>query len=103
MKQQDAHITNDNGYEPQPLDVSAVALPDELLPLVEMMAENVHEVWAATRIEQGWRYGIQRDDNLKTHPCLVSYAELPEEEKAYDRNTSISTLKFILAKGFEIK
>ena len=39
----------------------------------------------------------------KKHPCLVPYGELPEEEKIYDRNTSIETLKFIVMKGFEIK
>ena len=68
-----------------------------------MMAENVHEVWAATRIAQGWSYGSERNDSEKKHPCLVPYGELPEEEKIYDRNTSIETLKFIVMKGFEIK
>ena len=29
--------------------------------------------------------------------------ELPEEEKVYDRNTSIETLKFIVSNGYEIK
>ena len=78
-------------------------LPKELLPLAELMAENVHDVWAQTRISQGWTYGPERDDANKKHPCLVPYDELPEEEKVYDRNTSIETLRFILSKGFEIK
>ena len=37
-----------------------------------------------------------RSDDLKTHPCLVPYEELPEEEKEYDRKTSIGTLKLII-------
>ena len=74
----------------------------ELRPLIEQMAKNVHEVWAETRISQGWTYGEQRDDEKKTHPCLVPYAELPEEEKEYDRNTAISTLKFIMKLGYKI-
>ena len=89
-------------YTPQPIDTSDVELPEELKPLVEEMAKNVHEVWAETRIKQGWTYGEQRNDELKTHPCLVPYEELPEEEKVYDRNTSIDTLKFILKEGFTI-
>ena len=89
-------------YIPQPIDTSDVELPEELKPLVEEMAKNVHEVWAETRIKQGWTYGEQRNDELKTHPCLVPYEELPEEEKVYDRNTSIDTLKFILKEGFTI-
>ncbi len=74
----------------------------ELRPLIEQMAKNVHEVWAETRISQGWTYGEQRDDEKKTHPCLVPYEELPEEEKEYDRNTAISTLKFIMKLGYKI-
>lgn len=89
-------------YTPQPIDTSDVELPEELKPLVEEMAKNVHEVWAETRIKQGWTYGEQRNDELKTHPCLVPYEDLPEEEKVYDRNTSIDTLKFILKEGFTI-
>lgn len=89
-------------YVPQPMDTSDVKLPEELEQLAEQIAKNVHEVWAETRISQGWTYGEQRNDELKTHPCLVPYEELPEEEKAYDRNTSIGTLKLIMKLGFKI-
>ena len=89
-------------YKPKIVDTSSIKLPEQLMLLAEQMAENVHEIWAATRIEQGWIYGPERDDTLKHHPCLVPYSELPEEEKVYDRNTSIETLKFILAKGWKI-
>lgn len=89
-------------YKPKIVDTSSIELPEQLMLLAEQMAENVHEIWAATRIEQGWIYGPERNDALKHHPCLVPYSELPEEEKVYDRNTSIETLKFILAKGWKI-
>jgi ryanodine receptor 2 len=90
-------------YTPQPLDVSDVKLPEDLEQLVEKMSKNVHEVWAESRMKQGWKYGRQRNDELKTHPCLVPYEELPEEEKEYDRNTSIGTLKLIMKLGFKIR
>ena len=89
-------------YNPQPIDTSDIKLPDELEMLVEQMSKNVHDVWAETRIQQGWTYGEQRNDELKTHPCLVPYEELPESEKAYDRNSSIGTLKLIMKLGFTI-
>lgn len=89
-------------YIPQPVDTEGVILPIELETLVEEMSRNVHEVWARTRIEQGWTYGEQRNDNNKKHPCLIPYEELPEEEKVYDRNTSIDTLKLIMKLGFQI-
>lgn len=89
-------------YRPQPIDTTDIELPEELVPLVEKMAKNVHEVWAETRIAQGWCYGEERDDAKKTHSCLIPYEELPEEEKEYDRNTSIGTLKLIMKLGFKI-
>lgn len=89
-------------YTPQPVDTTGIQLPKELKQLVEQMAKNVHEVWAEARISQGWTYGEQRNDELKTHPCLIPYEDLPEEEKEYDRNTSIETLKLIIKLGFKI-
>ena len=83
-------------YTPQPIDTSDVKLPEELEQLVEKMSKNVHEVWSETRINQGWTYGEQRNDELKTHPCLVPYEELPETAKQHDRNTPNRTLKLIL-------
>ena len=90
-------------YIPQPIDTTDVVLPRDLEMLVEQMSRNVHEVWAETRIKQGWTYGEQRNDELKTHPCLVPYEELPECEKEYDRNTSVETLKLIMKLGFKIR
>ena len=89
-------------YVPKPVDTSDIQLPEELNELVEKMAENVHEVWAQSRISQGWTYGAQRSDALKQHPCLVPYNELPEIEKAYDRDTAVGTLKLIAKLGFKI-
>ncbi len=94
---------NKKTYTPTPIDTSDIQLPEELTPLIEAMAKNVHDVWAQSRISQGWQYGEQRDDTLRHHPCLVAYEDLPEEEKAYDRDTAVSTLKLICKLGFSIK
>ena len=91
-----------NKYIPSPIDVSEVQLPKELNPLIEQIAENVHEVWAQGRIEQGWIYGEERNEAMRHHPCLIPYDELPEVEKEYDRNTAIETLKLICKLGFKI-
>jgi ryanodine receptor 2 len=89
-------------YVPQPMDTSGIQLPEELNVLIEQMAKNVHEVWAKSRMEQGWTYGAERNDALKHHPCLVAYEDLPEVEKAYDRDTALETLKLITKLGFKI-
>lgn len=91
-----------NGYTPQPLDTASVELPQELLDLSEEIARNVHDVWAKNRIAEGWAWGPVRNDEKRQTPCLVPYEELPEEEKAYDRNTALDTLRFITLRGFDI-
>ena len=89
-------------YEPKPIDTGKIELSDELLTLTERIAENVHDVWAANRIAEGWTYGKKRSDELKQNPCLVPYGKLPESEKEYDRATVIATLKSIKKFGFDI-
>ena len=90
-------------YIPEPMDLSLVDLPESLIQLSERIAENVHEVWAKARIDEGWTYGEKRDDIHKKHPCLVPYDELPEEEKEYDRNTAMNTIKMVKKLGFRIE
>ena len=90
-------------YTPNPKNLDAIVLPEDLSALTERIAENVHEVWAASRIAQGWTYGPVRDDDKKQTPCLVPYADLPEVEKAYDRDTAMETLKLIVSLGYDIR
>jgi len=89
-------------YIPKPLDTSDIELSTDLLELTELLAKNIHEVWASQRLAEGWKYGIERNDELKEHPSLVPYEELPESEKEYDRNTAMETLRVIRKLGFRI-
>lgn len=91
----------DKNITPQEHNAST-HLSADIISLAEQMARNVHDTWAAERMRQGWTWGAQRNDELKHHPCLVPYDELPEEEKVYDRNTSLETLRFIISQGYRI-
>lgn len=90
-------------YTPQPVDTSDIQLPPVLLDLTEDIAQQVHETWAKIRIDEGWRYASERDDKLKQTPCLVPYHELPEEEKLFDRETTMAVIKYLMSRGFEIR
>jgi hypothetical protein len=90
-------------YQPKPIDTSAVVLPAGLTELTELLARHTHDIWARQRMADGWRWGPKRDDARKEHPCLVPYEQLPDSEKVYDRNTSVQTLKAILALGYRIE
>ena len=89
-------------YTPTPINTDDVKLDKTLEDLVEALAEDVHNQWALERMKSGWKYGPERNDQLKHHPCLVPYNELPESEKQYDRITAITTLKLIKKFGFDI-
>lgn len=89
-------------YTPKPIDTSNIVVSEEIKSLSEALARNTHENWAKSRIEQGWVWGETRDDKRKEHPCLVPYDDLPEQEKDYDRNTSMETIKVILSLGYKI-
>lgn len=89
-------------YKPNPEDTKTIEIPEDLKPLVETLAKNVHEVWAKSRLEQGWVYGEVKDSIKKTTPCLVPYEELSEEEKDYDRHTALETIKLVLKLGYKI-
>lgn len=92
----------EKNYKPNPIDTTNVVLDENILELAEMLAKNTHEVWAVGKLKEGWAYGPKIDPELKQHPSLIPYEELSEEQKDYDRNTSIETLKVLIALGFEI-
>ena len=89
-------------YTPVPIDTTAIQLPASLIALVEQLAENTHDVWALQRLSTGWTWGPTRDDAHKKHPCLVPYADLPEQEKEYDRKTALETIKAIVKLGYRV-
>lgn len=43
-----------------------------------------HENWMAKKKEQGWKYGPEKNEHDKTHPCIRPYNELSAEQRAKD-------------------
>lgn len=43
-----------------------------------------HDSWSAEKIAAGWVYGPTKNAELKTHPCLVPFQDLPSDQKAKD-------------------
>lgn len=89
-------------YIPCPIDTSQITLPAGLSDIAEQLGKHIHDVWSQQRLAEGWRYGNERNDELKEHPCLVPYEELPESEKEYDRHTAFETIRFLLSQGYQI-
>lgn len=51
----------------------------------EATASAQHESWMDQKIADGWFYGEVKDAEKKTHPCLVEYDQLPEEQRVKDK------------------
>jgi hypothetical protein len=58
--------------------------------------EQLHESWAKSKLDAGWKHGEAKDAVAKTHPCLVPYSELPEDQKRKDHIFRAVALAFIV-------
>lgn len=43
-----------------------------------------HNAWMKEKIDQGWVYGIVKDAEKKTHPCIVPFEQLPVFQQKKD-------------------
>lgn len=94
-------VSDDRGndsYTPRPLP----SCPPALDGAWQDVASVVHDAWARRRLDDGWRWGPERSDARKTHPCLVPYEELPESEQAYDLATARTVVGALHARGYLI-
>jgi hypothetical protein len=87
-------ITVTGDWDVKPFEFSSEEL--------ELMARMEHERWGEEKLREGWRYGPTRDDARKTHPSLVPWSELSEEEKDKDRNPVRGLPEFLAKARFQI-
>jgi hypothetical protein len=45
---------------------------------------ELHEAWCQDKRDSGWSWGPVKDADLRTHPCLVPYEDLPEPQRHKD-------------------
>ena len=69
---------------------------------VEIMAEMEHERWVLERLLDGWVYGAERDVEKKISPNLVSWDNLTDDVKEWDRQPVRELPRFLAKAKFEI-
>lgn len=78
--------TSQVSWENAPANIKASAIDGVVYALGHPNAtpESSHDNWCEFKRLDGWTWGNVKDADLKTHPCLVPYNELPPEQKAKD-------------------
>ena len=73
-------------------EVTPLNIKESAIEGVAYMRENpkalpkdMHDNWVKYKTTEGWVYGDHKSAIHKTHPCLVDYDKLPEEQKVKDR------------------
>lgn len=65
---------------------------------VDATPEDSHINWMKQKIDEGWIYGPVKDPVKKQHPCMMSYSDLPQEQRTKDYlfRTIVHSLKEFL-------
>lgn len=90
------------GVDREPLQTDSVTLSWEMLLLIDLLAENSHEVWADGYVRAGWTLGDNFDATRKCHPSLKPYMALDEHEKDLSRAAVSSVLCACICLGYGI-
>lgn len=53
-----------------------------------------HEIWLETKKEQGWTYGLVRDNSKKTNPLMRPFTDLPADIKGQNCLTPYAVVNF---------
>ena len=69
---------------------------------IETMAEIEHGRWNIERLSDGWTYSKQKDFIKKTSPYIVSWSDLSEDIKEFDRETVRKIPKILAVAGLEV-
>ena len=98
-------------YDPQPIDVSRIKLNDDLEELIEVIAEDLHDVWAVNKIKKGFTYAPldsngDEEKGLHSH-FLVPYFMLKDDDKETsdkknDRDNATAAIKLLKRLGYRL-
>lgn len=69
---------------------------------LEKMAEIEHGRFNAERLANGWRYELFKDVKRKVSPYLISWKELPDDIKQFDRDAAKEFPKLLKEAGLKI-
>jgi hypothetical protein len=109
LKEANRQQADDIGVKLQAVSCSAAPLVDwdealfEFTPdEIERLAVMEHDRWIAAKRQADWRYGPKKDNDARTHPCLVPFDQLPREEQDKDRSAVRQIPATLAEVGFRV-
>lgn len=91
-----------HAFRHEPLTTEHITLSWEMMMLVDLLAQNSHEVWADGYVKNGWTRGDHFDATEKRHSSLKPYMTLDEQEKNLSREAVTSVLKACICLGYRV-
>jgi hypothetical protein len=92
------------GYQVEPLSANAREASVTFGPQqIEVLAQLEHARWLIDRQLAGWTFGQIRDNELKRHPFIIPYDELPEEEKEKDTRAARNIPSILRRAGLQVR
>ena len=90
-------------YTPHPEYVAHIKLPEEIVPIADMLAENAHEIWAKDRLAEAEKKKAKGEDvNPYDDPFMKPFHELSKQKQKTDYLSALNTIKLLYKLGFKI-
>ena len=67
-----------------------------------ILTKNEHIRWIQEKLANGWVYAPVRDNEMKHHPFLVPYEQLPPEEQQKDINIVKNIIPLLKSVGLRV-
>lgn len=90
------------GMEVRPIDSGAISCVWFDEEEIQCMAILEHGRWNIERLNDGWRPGLKKDEDLKTHNCIVPWMDLPDDVKKYDIDAVIAIPEILAKANLEV-
>jgi hypothetical protein len=90
-------------YAPHPEYVAHIKLPEDILPIADMLAENAHEIWAKGRLAEAEEKKAKGEAvNPYDDPFMKPFHELTKQQRKTDYTSALNTIKLLYKLGFSI-
>lgn len=72
--------------------------------VLEALARQEHQRWAESLVQDGWTFApAPKDSEARTHPLLVPWDDLAEEEKQKDRDAILAIPRMLARVGYAVR